>query len=513
MPFTSSATGKFRPSLSLSSVLLLMAFLSGAAIAHPLGNFTINHYSRLNVASEALKVLYIIEMAEIAAFQELQSVRAGRGEELWSKAILDQYAKDAAARYSKAISITVDGAPVSLRLISQHASTRPGDAGMPILRVECQFEATVSSEDLSKAQRLRFKDQNFQDRIGWREIVVAPAAGVAVFDTSSYSNGVTNELFEYPTDLLIAPIDERTAEFSFKIGDVPAGARPLMSRDGKTAIPPRDRFASLITAPTLSPSLMFFGLLAAFMFGGLHALSPGHGKTVVGAYLVGARGTPQHAAFLGLTVTITHTLGVFALGVVTLLASQYIVPDRLFSVISFVSGALVFCVGMNLFLQRISQAASDGRHLHDHEHLHPQEQGQDHRHSDHSHTHSHDGHSHSHLPPGAGHTVVTWKSLLALGISGGALPCPSALVLLLSAISMHRVGYGLVLIVAFSVGLASVLTCIGLAFIYARRHIHIPVNSRRLVEVLPILSAIVIAVVGAVICYNALKQMGLDWLS
>src|SRR5262249_20063543 len=138
--------------------------------------------------------------------------------------------------------------------------------------------------------------------------------------------------------------------------------------------------------PEITPTVVLLGLLLAAGLGGLHAMSPGHGKTVVGAYLVGSRGTARHAAFLGLTVTITHTAGVFGLGLVTLLASQYVLPERLFPILSLISGAIVVCIGFSLFIQRlraalpVTHSRSRGEHTHSHD----------------GHTHSHDGHTHSH---------------------------------------------------------------------------------------------------------------------
>src|SRR5262249_8489654 len=236
-------------------------------------------------------------------------------------------------------------------------------------------------------------------------------------------------------DLVTAPLDERRAALSFTTGALPVGARPLAARGAREAAQSPDRFAALIAAPQLTPAAMGVGLLLAAMLGGLHALSPGHGKTVVGAYLVGARGTARHAAFLGLTVTITHTVGVFALGVVTLFASHYVVPERIFPILSFTSGAIVALMGLGLFVSRLRAAVGNRIHREAHPHAlsHSHE---DHSHHDHSHDHHHhhhhaDDHGHSHLPPGAEGAPITWRSLLALGVSGGIVPCPSALVVLL----------------------------------------------------------------------------------
>ena len=303
----------------------------------------------------------------------------------------------------------------------------------------------------------------------------------------------------YPEDLLLAPLNERAATWSATTGELPQGAKALLTRTGKPVVVQRDRFAELISAQSLTPGFVLLALLLAFVFGGAHALSPGHGKTVVGAYLVGARGTAKHAAFLGLTVTITHTSSVIALGLVTLFASQYIVPEKLFPILSLVSGALVVGIGLRLLAQRL-RTALGGQAEHQHEHSHED-----------SHTHSHDGTTHSHLPP----EQITWRNLLALGISGGLLPCPSALVLMLSAIALHRVAFGLVLLVAFSLGLASVLTVIGLAFVYAGKMLKANVAEtgwlRSLTRILPVLSAAVISVLGGAIMWQAFTQAGVDF--
>ncbi|HEU4932741.1 MAG TPA: hypothetical protein VFT48_11705, partial [Pyrinomonadaceae bacterium] len=399
----------------------------------------------------------------------------------------------------------IDDARVPLRVLETHAKLS-GAGGLQTMRLECDLVGVIPSSSFEVVHRLRFEDQNFSDRIGWREAIVSPLAGANVFNSSAYGNSITDELKAYPNDMFAAPLDERAVDLSFTRGAIPAGAQPLLARNGRPAAPTRDRLAELIAVPQLTLGVALFGLLIAVLLGGMHALSPGHGKTVVGAYLVGSRGSARHALFLGLTVTITHTAGVFALGVVTLLASQYVVPEQLFPVLSFLSGAIVVTIGASLLIRRARAAI--GWHSHDHAHT-------GHSHDEHDHTsdprvpHSHGGRSHSHLPPGADGSPVTWRSLLALGISGGILPCPSALVVLLAAISLHRVGYGLLLVLAFSAGLAGVLTIVGLAFVYAGRLLKSTGGLGRLARVLPVLSALVITCAGIAICYQALGQAGL----
>jgi nickel/cobalt exporter len=500
------------------SLLLLTAFLlsATAASAHPLGNFTINHFTRIEVGSDRVKLHSVIDMAEIPTFQELQRIDTD-GDGKVSSAELHQYADQAAGQLADRMLVAVNGARVPLTVITKNASLLAGAGGLETLRFELDLLGEFSKVGAAEARNLQLEDENYPERIGWREIVVVPLSGITVFNSSAFGNGLSDELKSYPGGMLAAPLAERKAELSFSGGPLPAGARPLMSREGRPAQKPaRDRLAELIAVPHLTPRLALLGLLFAIMLGAVHALSPGHGKTVVGAYLVGSRGTARHAAFLGLTVTITHTAGVFALGVVTLLASEYVVPEKLFPVLSFVSGAIVMGIGLSLLIRRLRKAVGWGSHSHTHihdghgdSHAHGEARAHDHIHvNDPAEPHSHSGQTHSHLPPGADGSPVTWRSLLALGISGGILPCPSALVVLLAAISLHRVGYGLLLVVAFSIGLAGVLTTIGLAFVYAGRLVKSPGKFGRLAQVLPVFSAFVITCAGAAICYEAVNPAG-----
>lgn len=290
---------------------------------------------------------------------------------------------------------------------------------------------------------------------------------------------------------------------------------------------PKNRQFSLTQGPAwLANTSLLVAIMGAFGWGAMHTLSPGHGKTVVGAYLVGAHATPKHALFLGLTTTIAHTAGVFALGLVTLFASNFIVP-QLYPWLSFLSGLMVVSIGLNLFIRRVGTTQKLRKSLTGHDRPnHPSNQGHSHRHphdahnhspTHHGHDHSHPGHSHgnhSHLPLGTD-GPVTWRGLLALGISGGILPCPSAMVVLLSAISLGRIGFGLVLVLAFSLGLAGVLTGLGLLLIYAKQLFErMPTNNwlikvSPVMKVLPTVSALFIALIGLAIMTQALIQIGL----
>ncbi|MGI9106997.1 MAG: sulfite exporter TauE/SafE family protein [Pyrinomonadaceae bacterium] len=519
---------KSRRAFALLSLIVFLSGLPATAFAHPLGNFTINHFTRLEVGAQSVRVHYVIDMAEIPTFQELPSINADGDSGTPTAAELDAYAMRAATDYIKGLRLSADGAQFPLTLIAARISLPAGQGGLPTLRLECDYtgELPAGHASSSGARRLNFIDANHEGRIGWHEIAVSPGGGVNVFNSSAFGNTLSNELREYPENMLAAPLNEREAALSFTTGAPPANAKPLVTRDGGKVASTRDRLAELIAVKDLTLGVALAGLLLAALLGGFHALSPGHGKTIVAAYLIGSRGTAKHAAFLGLTVTVTHTAGVFALGLVTLFAAQYIVPERLYPILGFISGAIVVAIGLSLLVRRIGAVFGYVPHEHEqhshadghtpHAHDYASHSDDDHE-GLHSHTHegesglvhSHGGREHSHLPPGTDGGPVTWRSLLALGISGGLLPCPSALVVLLSAISFQRVGYGLLLVVSFSIGLASALTGIGLLFVYARRWMERPLSSTGvLVRVLPAFSAFAITCAGLIICYQAIGEAG-----
>jgi len=229
----------------------------------------------------------------------------------------------------------------------------------------------------------------------------------------------------------------------------------------------RTELSSLLAAH-LTPGTIVAGLAIAFGLGAVHALSPGHGKTLVSAYLIGSKGTPAQAVLLGVTTTITHTLSVFLLGLVALFASQYFLPEQLYPILGGLSGLTVCAVGCQLLRKWLR--TGNPRH-----HCHPES------------PHEWAGHAHAHgnLP-----------SLLSIGISGGLVPCPAALVVLLSAIALHQINYGLMLVSGFSLGLASVLILLGLAAVYARRWLEQLPIADGWVQYLSLISAIAVICLG-----------------
>jgi nickel/cobalt transporter (NicO) family protein len=336
----------------------------------------------------------------------------------------------------------------------------PGAGGLKTTRVEVILEGPT----LRRASDVAYRDTNYADRIGWKEIVVG--------DGPSRSR----ELRAYPRDLLSSPLDVTAVQTRLVPGTVP-GTRPHVTRGAAAQAPDRiadSGFASLVNREELGLWVILASLGAALFWGMAHALSPGHGKTIVTAYLVGQRGTARHATLLGLIVTATHTVGVFALGLVTLVLSRFIVPDELYPWLNLVAGVLVVAIGISVLRAR-------WRHRRHHAHHHH-----------HHHHHDHD---------------LSRRSLVAVGISGGLLPCPSALVVLLAAISLHRVAFGMLLVVAFSLGLALTITGIGLVAVLGRRLFRRLSFEGRLVSLLPAASAVVILAAGIAMTLHALPKV------
>jgi nickel/cobalt transporter (NicO) family protein len=411
----------------LVCAVLAALVLPGVASAHPLGNFTINRFSRVEVAGPRVYVRYVLDLAEIPTFQ------AGR---------ID--AATLAARIARGAELRVDGQRERLIPV-EWALAYPSGAGR--LRTT-RFEVILRGPRLRGPSDVTYRDRNYAGRSGWKEIVVG--------DAPSRSH----ELRAYPKDLLSSPLEITQVHTSLAPGTVPK-TRLHVTRGDTLRAPDRiadSGFASLVAREHLGVWVVLASLAVALFWGAAHALSPGHGKTIITAYLVGRRGTPRHAALLGLIVTVTHTIGVFALGLVTLLLSRFIVPEQLYPWLNLTSGLLVVAIGVSVLRSRFR---SRGHHHH--------------------HDHEHD---------------LGRRSLLAVGLSGGLLPCPSALVVLLAAISLHRIGFGLLLIVAFSAGLALTITGIGLVAVLARSAFGRLAFDGRALSLLPTLSALVIVVAG-----------------
>lgn len=441
----------------LLATLLLLAVLPAAAQAHPLGNFSVNHLALVSVSSDRVDVRYVLDQAEIPTFQERGLSRA-------------QVRARKRAEIARGLRLTVDGERVPLVAEAEgELRLRPGQGGLQTTRLVLDLHATVRAP-----ARVVLDDRTFPGRLGWSAIHARPGRGTSV-RSSVPGEDPTRGLTAYPEALVSTPSDVRRAVLR-----VTPGAGTVVAAEGRGQAAAADRpgetggFAGLLEKRAAGGGVMLLLLLAAFGWGAMHALSPGHGKTVVAAYLIGTKGRPRDAVVLGLTVTVTHTIGVFALGLATLALSQYVLPEDLYPWLRLVSGLMVLGVGIAVLRAR-------ARRVHSHSHSH-----------DHDHGHSH-GDDHG----------IGRRGILAMGASAGLIPCPSALVVLLGAIAQHEVGYGLLLIVAFSAGLAATLTALGVLVVKATR---LPAPGR-LAAVLPTVSALAIVGVGAVLTAQAVPQL------
>jgi ABC-type nickel/cobalt efflux system permease component RcnA len=389
-----------------------------------------------------------------------------------------------------------------------------GAGNLPVFRIETKAHVAVESG------RLEYEDHNFPTRAGWREIVLRPGPGAEIRQASNGDNDISQALTSYPQDPAKAPPQDTRAWMEWRANPVSiskstkpvAPVAATFNRDVRPAEIPssgtvkrNDAISRILRKKEISWPLMATLLALAFWFGALHALEPGHGKTMVAAYLVGERGTPKHAAFLGGMVTFTHTISVFLLGLGMMFLSRYIMPEKISKALGIVSGLSIVWIG-GMLLWRRARKLWTNNHAHSHAHAHSHD-GHEHPHKhehSHVHAHTHDGHAHSHVPKGE----ISLGSLIALGASGGLVPCPSALILLLSAISIGRPGLGIILLIAFSLGLAIVLMATGIIVLYAKNLLPQPKRTGNLLfHYMPVVSAASILLIGLL-----MTGVSLGWL-
>ncbi|HET7726667.1 MAG TPA: hypothetical protein VFK54_05005 [Candidatus Limnocylindrales bacterium] len=449
------------------------ALLPAPAAAHPLGNFTINHYAELRIEPDRVSVDLVLDMAEIPTFEERRALDLDADGEV-SEAELARAPEDRCTELAAAVSLSLDGRALALVLRDASLTFPPGLGAIPTMRLECELVAAFDGP-LAEPAALRFEDGSHPDRIGWREIVVT-ADGVAI-ETDAPSESISDRLTAYPTDLLAAPADQRSAVVLLRPAAASAGApTPVVDRRPASVIPIAaslpggvgDELAALLAVEDLTPLAVMATLLLAAGFGAAHALSPGHGKTVMAAYLVGSRGTARHAIALGAIVTLSHTLGVLALGLLILSATVVVPPERLVPALATLSGVLFVAIGGWMLRDqlRARRDAPPDAHAHPHPHAdagHGHPDAHPHAH-DHGHEHAHGPFRHRHAPAGE----LSWRRLAALGLVGGLVPSIPAVVLLLGSAIAGRPAYGLVLVVAFGAGMAAVLAGIGIALVHAR---------------------------------------------
>ncbi len=495
------------------------------AAAHPLGNFTINHYTGIRVEPDRVLLDVVIDEAEIPAFQaRLDFDTDGDGEV--SDAETDAGRGPACQKLAPSLALSVNGAAQALTVVEAGLTFPPGVGGLSTMRMVCEFSTSLAAP-LSATATIDYKDGSFSDRLGWREIVVsgsgvtlAPAAHGAELRTATTSARLT----AYPTTLLTQALADASVAIAATPGgptlpplDVPDASPLPGAADVATATDAPPPAGTAVSAPVvaaapgapaavagtvpggvssgdlpsifrsadLSPWVLLVSILTAAALGAGHALTPGHGKTLMAAYLVGTKGTPLHAAGLGLSVTLSHTIGILVLAGLVVGAQGLLPPDvivRSAPVIAAVSivaigGWMLFGEGRRRWRLRMAASAHAAAHAHgdDHEHEHEHAIENDHAEAhDHDHDHdaatpgehSHGGVRHSHLP--AAGATITWRSLFVLGLAGGLIPSASALLILLGSIAAGRPAFGFVLVVAFGLGMALVMSGIGLALVLAR---------------------------------------------
>jgi len=467
------------------AILAVTVFASRLA-AHPMGNFSINHYSRIHASPTAVSVHTVLDYAEIPTFQLFSDWGLPSGSRL-NPAELQPAIERLVAQLSKSLRLFIDGKAAALEVSDIRQDVAAGAGGLPILRLS--FDLTTQWK--AARARIKFVDDTYRERIGWKEIVVSADANLGFPEGNAFWTDRSAALTRYPSELLSSPPNTSSASVQIAPG---MGAKAMADSSSPPAVPATekrpflsgnlvrgDRLSEILSQRELSWHVVLVALGIAFILGSLHAMSPGHGKTVVAAYLVGNRGTARHAVFLGSIVTFTHTVGVFLLGIVTLFASTYIVPEKLYPWMGLISGMTIVVIGVNLLRGRLSR----------------------YQHGDHDHHHGPGGHTHD-VPQS-----ITLRTLLALGVSGGIVPCPSALVVLLSAIALHRLELGLLLLVAFSAGLASVLVLIGLLVVRAGKLVRRVPAVNGLMGIMPVISAAIITVIGVGIAANSLSATGI----
>jgi nickel/cobalt transporter (NicO) family protein len=520
-----------------------------ASSAHPMGNFSISHYAGIRIEADFIELHYLIDMAEIPTFQEMQ--QSGIVAERDDPRVIAFVASEAVV-FAQGLQVTLDGHALPLEVVSEDILFPPGAGNLPTMKFGFVYRAATRDACESARCELAFRDTNFPGRAGWKEIVASAGPGVLLASSTASARDRSLQLTNYPTDLLNSPpqaLDARVV-FSRQERSTPSAAlstknskpeRAPLSRNvtsGSAAgdhasviiaptpqlggtisaeslkleanrqTTPRNRFTELMRTQQLGLGIVLLAALIAAGLGALHALEPGHGKTIVAAYLVGAKGTARHAFLLGMIVTISHTAGVYFLGGITLYAQKYILPDKLYPFLGVLSGILIAGMGFYLFLQRYV----GGEFAHAHHHGpggHDHHAGLQRPHAS-SGEHGQEGISEAAETPPQPDRSVSARQLLVLGITGGIIPCPAALVVLLSAVALDRVGFGLFLIVAFSVGLAAVLILMGLLAVYAGRVMsRLPMEGALIERWLPLTSAAMITVLGCVIAVRGLIGAGI----
>ena len=505
----------------------LWAAVPGTAQAHPLGNFTINHYDHVQLLPDRVEVMSVLDRAEIPSAQKLQTVApdgSATADQLAAAAVAD------CADVAGAVRVTVDGRALTWTVRDTAMVTVPGAGGLPTLRLTCRLEAAAR---LDGPAEVTASDSFLADRVGWREMT-ADGDGVRLVDSPVPTASVSDELRRYPVDLLASPVDVRSFTVATEPGpnlDHGASIRPGSGDPFSTLVAGLDRrLEDLIGDRGLTPLVGSLAVLLAVLLGCGHALLPGHGKTVMAAYLAARRGRRRDAIVVGVTVTATHTVGVLVLGLALSLSST-LAGDQVVRWSGVVSGLLVAGIGVFMLRAALSGSPTTGRAAPElpepvlagaglavgggeavhapagahHAHPHHDDEHHDDEHHAQRHDHTHDdwsaaGHSHGRVAGRGG--------LIGMGVAGGLVPSPSALIVLLASVGLGRTVFGVVLVLAYGLGMAATLTAAGFLLVRLRGRLerHAAAVGRRpwLVASVPVLTASLVLVVGVALVARGL---------
>jgi nickel/cobalt transporter (NicO) family protein len=457
------------------------------AAAHPLGNFTINHLAKIRIERDRVYVHYVLDLAEIPTFAIMHAsgnqMGAGTRE-------LQAWAQSERATVMAGLGIDAGGTPLTLIPRPAQVTTRPGAGGLPTLYWTDDLSATLPSAT-NGTSILQIVDRTYENRIGWKDIVVGS------------QSEPTRELRHYPSALLGSPRDVRALAVTISAQGVVLNVADSSSTESATIAGASqirsNTLSDMLSRGTSSPLWVTITLLVAIGLGALHALEPGHGKTLLAVSLVGARATTKQAVLLAGALTLAHTAGVLALGVALVFAAKWVVPERVYPWITLLSGVVVAFMGGTALARLIRQRRGERHAHHDHEHAraaHAHRAGQEHGHG-YAHARGH-GHSHAHDGFATGDRPLTFRNVVLIAMSGNIAPCPAALVVLLAALTLHEVGYGLAVVTAFGLGLAAVLTGLGIVLVRGADWLAKRPSFDRLAAYAPLASASIIAAIGSV---------------
>ena len=550
-----------RRALALALALLAVVLVPAIAAAHPLGNFTINHYAEVRIEPNRVLLDVVIDKAEIAAFQARQGFDLDDDGSVSDEEI-DAGKVSGCEELAEDLVLTVDDIELELRTIEAGLTFPPGVGGLSTMRLVCEFEATLAAPIGAEAQRIAFTDESSPNRLGWREILTrGSGVTIALVEGELRDETISGRLTAYPPELASRPpADKSVVVTAIGGGDVlppldirdatpvagvpateppaapastpPASVAPGGSSSPADAAPPGSIDASELPSifrQDLTPLVLLVSLLTAAALGAGHALTPGHGKTIMAAYLVGTRGTPLHALGLGLSVSLSHTLGIVVLAAVVVGASDVLPADVVVRWAPLVAALSIVLIGGWMLAGELRRrrpwswhprtaAHRHDAHGHTHDHDHDRADAHDHADAhelseapdqatahDHSLLHSHAGSTHSHVPPPG--SPLSWRSLFAMGLAGGLIPSTSALLILLGSIAAGRPVFGFVLVVAFGLGMAAVMSVLGLGIVFARDRLDRlrGLGLGRIPDVVPLVAGTLVFGLGLYLTVGALR--------